>query len=137
MLFGKGRNLMSRLKISIMLAIVMLTLMMAWPSRVHAQIGTVIPTPSPVATPSPTPQPYTVNRTFHCNCYTPGQPVIWAGNVQATSYFQARQMAESSCSGYLGEKPISPLIPTPVQTTGIAQTFIPLAINVCGQCACN
>jgi hypothetical protein len=128
---------MSRLKISVMLATAAMALVMAWPGRARAQIGTIIPTPSPAATPSPTPQPATVSRLFHCNCTSAGQPVLWAGNVQATNYFEARQMAMSQCAGYLGAKPISPLIPTPAASAAIGPTTIPLAINVCGLCACN
>jgi hypothetical protein len=79
-----------------------------------------------------------VARSFHCNCTSAGQPVIWAGNVLATTYFQARQLAVSQCSAYLGAKPISPLIPTPAAVAAAAApTFAPIVVNACGQCACN
>jgi hypothetical protein len=120
-----------------MLLIVMLMVAMVMMGRGRAQVGTVIPTPSPIPTISPTPRPGTVTRSFHCNCTSAGQPVLWAGNVLATTYFQARQLASAQCSGYLGSKPISPLIPTPAVVLGAAPTFAPLVVSACGQCACN
>lgn len=128
---------MSRLRISIALVIVMLMLAMVLQGRSRAQLATVIPTPSPIPTPIATPRPGTVTRSFHCNCTSAGQPVLWAGNVQALTYFQARQLAAAQCSAYLGAKPISPLIPTPAVATGAAPTFAPIVVNACGQCACN
>ena len=53
----------------------------------------------------PTPRALNVTRLFHCNCTSPGNPVLWAGNVQASSYFQARQMGTSQCLAYIGGKP--------------------------------
>lgn len=128
---------MSRLRISVALVIVVLMVAMVLRGRSRAQVGTVIPTPSPIPTPIATPRPGTVARTFHCNCTSAGQPVLWAGNVQALTYFQARQLAVTQCSAYLGSKPLSPLIPTPEVALGVAPTFAPLAVNACGQCACN
>ena len=129
---------MSRLRISIALLIIMLMVGMVLRGRGRAQVGTIIPTASPIPTPIATPRPGTVARTFHCNCTSAGQPVIWAGNVQSTTYFQARQLAISQCSAYLGSKPISPLIPTPAVALGSSpSTLAPLIVNACGQCACN
>jgi len=128
---------MSRSRILVVLLVITLLVLMVIRGRSRAQVGTVIPTPSPIPSATATPPPATVSRSFHCNCTSAGQPVIWAGNVTATSYFLARQAAVSACSAYLGSKPLSPLIPTPAAATGAAPTFAPLAINACGQCACN
>jgi hypothetical protein len=130
---------MNRLRIWIALTIVLILMAMVLRGRGRAQVGTVIPTSSPIPTAIPTPAPGTVTRTFHCNCTSAGQPVVWAGNVQALSYFQARQLATSQCSAYLGAKPISPLIPTPAAASqgSTGPTFVPLAINACALCACN
>ncbi len=125
------------LRIPIALVLVMLTLVLVLPRGGRAQVGTVVPTPSPIPTPVATPRPGTVARSFHCNCTSAGQPVLWGGNVQATSYFQARQLASSHCLAYIGGKPISPLIPTPAAAAGGAPTFVPLGVNPCSQCACS
>jgi hypothetical protein len=125
------------LRIPIALILIMFALVLVSPRRGGAQVGTVIPTPSPIPTPIATPRPGTVARSFHCNCTSAGQPVLWAGNVQATSYFQARQLATSQCLAYIGAKPVSPLIPTPAVAFGAQPTFAPLAVNPCGLCACN
>jgi len=127
---------MRTLRIPIALMAVMLTLVLLLPRRGRAQVGTIIPTPSPIPTPVATPLPGTVSRAFYCNCTSAGQPVLWAGNVQATNYFQARQMATSQCLAYIGAKPVSPLIPTPV-TALQTPSFAPLTVNPCSLCACN
>jgi len=127
---------MRSLRIAIALTIIALFLALL-PAPARAQIGTVIPTPAPTASPMPTVRPPTVSRSFHCNCTSAGQPVIWAGYVQASSYFQARQAAVSQCSAYLGSKPFSPLIPTPAAVAQAGPTFAPLVVSACGQCACN
>jgi hypothetical protein len=116
--------------------ILILTVLMS-PGRGRAQVGTVIPTPSPQPTAKATPRPVNVTRLFHCNCTSPGNPVLWAGNVQASSYFQARQLGTNQCLGYLGFKPTSPLIPTPAVSLGARPTFAPLGVNPCSSCACN
>jgi hypothetical protein len=126
---------MSSPRIPIALAIMMLVLLL--PGRARAQVGTVVATPSPRPSPLPTPRPATISRSFHCNCTSAGRPVLWAGNVMATNYFQARQLASSLCLAYIGEKPVSPLIPTPAVSFGGPPTFAPLGVNPCGQCACN
>ncbi len=128
---------LSRFRLPIALTMIVLLAALALLGRVRAQVGTVIPTPSPMPSPAPTPRPATITRTFHCNCSSPGQPVIWAGNVQATSYFQARQEAVLQCSGYLGSKPVSPLIPTPAFNFGAPPTLAPMPVNACAQCACS
>ncbi|HXR36588.1 MAG TPA: hypothetical protein VN754_11590 [Candidatus Binataceae bacterium] len=126
---------MRRLRIFIPVAVTLLMFLL--PGRGHAQVGTVIPTPSPQPTALPTPRPATVTRSFHCNCTSPGNPVLWAGNVRALSYFQARQMGTSQCLAYLGFKPTSPLIPTPVVALPAIPPFAPLGVNPCSSCACN
>lgn len=126
---------MRRLRIFIPVAVTLAVLLL--PGRGRAQIGTIIPTPSPQPTAKPTPRPATVTRLFHCNCTSPGNPVLWAGNVQASSYFQARQMGTGQCLAYLGFKPTSPLLPTPVAALPARPTFAPLGVNPCSNCACN
>jgi hypothetical protein len=128
---------MRMLGTAMVLIAIMFALVLMSPRRGTAQVGTVIPTPSPIPTPIATPRPGTLSRNFYCNCSSAGQPVLWAGNVQATSYFQARQLATNQCLAYLGAKPVSPLIPTPALAFGAQPTFAPLAVNVCGSCACN
>jgi hypothetical protein len=127
---------MDSLRIPIALVVATLLLALVF-GRGRAQIGTIIPTPAPTASLMPTPRPATISRSFHCNCTFAGHPVIWAGNVEASSYFQARQIASVQCSAYLGSKPFSPLIPTPAVGVGAAPTFAPLVLSTCGQCACN
>ena len=127
---------MSRLKISIPVMVTMMVLLLI-PGRGRAQLATTIPTPSPVATAKPTPQPATLTRLFHCNCTSAGHPVVWAGNVQASSYFQARQLGTGQCLAYLGAKPVSPVIPTPATGFGAAPSFAGLPFNPCSTCACN
>jgi hypothetical protein len=125
-------------RLRIFIPVVVTLLMLLLPGRVRAQIGTVIPTPVPPPTALPTPKPVTVTRSFHCNCTSPGNPVLWAGNVLASSYFQARQLGTSQCLAFLGFKPTSPLIPTPAAGFGgAAPTFAPLGVNPCSSCACN
>jgi hypothetical protein len=125
-----------RFRVLILLAIVLMIMVLN--ERGHSQVGTIVPTPSPLPSPSPTPINLSTTRTFMCNCTSAGQPVLWAGTVQASGYFQARQMATSQCLAYLGEKPTSPLMPTP-EAANVASTptLIPLVTNVCGLCSCN
>lgn len=121
----------------ILIPVVAAMVVLFWPGRGRAQLATTVTTPSPVPTPMPTPRPITITRLFHCNCTSPGNPVLWAGNVEATSYFQARQLGTSQCLAYLGAKPLSPSIATPVIA---AETPIPafsLTVNPCMNCACN
>ena len=129
---------MTRLRIAIGLltmAVMLLTLLRGDGS---SQVGTIVPTPSPMPSPTPTPRPETVTRSFHCNCTSAGQPVLWSGFVQATNYSQARQKASSQCLAYIGERPVSPLIPTPgIAGLGAPPSFTGLAVNPCGQCACS
>jgi hypothetical protein len=135
----KGRHAMSRSIKALGLVILVLMLLMLLPANGRAQQGTIVPTPSPLPSATPTPRPESISRSFHCNCTSAGQPVLWAGFVQAMSYFQARQLATTQCLAYIGEKPASPLIPTPAPAVGFGAppTFAPLAINPCSQCACN
>jgi hypothetical protein len=126
---------MIRLRILVPVVIAVAMLLLA--QRGVAQIGTVIPTASPQPTPKATPRPVNLTRSFHCNCTSPGNPVLWAGNVQASGYFQARQLGTSQCLAYLGFKPTSPLIPTPAVSLGALPTFAPLGVNPCSNCACN
>jgi hypothetical protein len=128
---------MTRLRIAVGLTAMMVALLTLMGGDSRAQIGTIVATPSPVPSPVPTPRPENVTRSFHCNCTTAGRPVLWSGFVQATNYFQARQLAANQCLAYIGEKPASPLIPTPALSFGAAPTFAPLGINLCGQCACS
>jgi hypothetical protein len=128
---------MSRSKNAIALVVFVLMLLMLLPGNGRAQQGTIVPTPSPLPSATPTPRPGTISRSFHCNCTTAGQPVLWAGFVQALNYFQARQMATSQCLAYIGEKPVSPLIPTPAAAAQSTPIFPSLTVNPCNQCACN
>jgi hypothetical protein len=45
-------------------------------------------------------------------------------------------MGTSQCLAYLGLKPASPLIPTPVLSLG-TPSFGALTVNPCSNCACN
>ncbi len=129
---------MTRSPNAIVLGVLVWILLILLPGNGRAQQGTIVPTPSPLPSATPTPRPETISRSFHCNCTTAGQPVLWAGFVQATSYFQARQMATTQCLAYLGEKPVSPLIPTPAAAlAGSTPVFPTLTVNPCSQCACN
>jgi len=123
--------------IPVVVAIVVAMVVLFCPRHGRAQLATTVTTPSPLPTPAPTPRPFNVTRLFHCNCTSPGNPVLWAGNVEASSYFQARQMGTSQCLAYIGAKPVSPLIPTPVAASGAPPTFAPLTANPCMNCACN
>lgn len=102
-----------------------------------------VPTPMPTLAPTPTitPTPAITTQLFSCSCSTPGQPVVWAGRVQAPSFFFARQLAERQCLGYLGAQAPSPIIPTPSAAGelggggggGSSQAMA----NPCSDCACN
>jgi hypothetical protein len=129
---------MTRLTIALALVATVFMLLTLLCGNSRAQQGTIVATPSPMPSPMPTPRPESVSRSFHCNCTSAGQPVLWAGFVQATNYFQARQMATTQCLAYIGERPVSPLIPTPAPVGfGAPPTFMPLGVNPCSQCACN
>ncbi len=112
------------------------TILAAWAVPQGAWAQAAIPTsvPTPVAT--PTPQPMVVTRTFHCSCSTGGQPVVWAGNVSASSYFQARQQAVGQCMAAIGAQPESPLI-SPQSSGLVMPTPQPPMFNPCSNCACN
>jgi hypothetical protein len=129
----RGRDEMRSLKILIPAIVAIIVLFS--PVRGHAQLATTIPTPSPQPSASPTPRPGTIARLFHCNCTSPGNPVLWAGNVSATSFFQARQEGVTACLAYIAGKPVSPLIPTPVAAS--TPTFATPSVNPCMNCACN
>jgi hypothetical protein len=135
----EGRNGMLRLRILIPVIFVLVALLVLLaPRRGPAQLATNIPTPSPIPSPSPTPHLINALRSFHCNCTSAGNPVLWAGNVQATGYFQARQLASGQCLGYIGAKPVSPMVPTPNAAAALAvPTLLPLGVNPCANCACN
>jgi hypothetical protein len=63
------------------------------------------------ATPTPTPSAHV----FNCSCYGPGTGTHWMGQLQASSFFSARQAATSACLTYnLDKAPESPFIPTGV-----------------------
>ncbi|MGH8014310.1 MAG: hypothetical protein ACREQ4_17610 [Candidatus Binataceae bacterium] len=65
----------------------------------------VAPTP---AAPTPTPAVHV----FNCSCYGPGTGTHWMGQLQASSFFSARQTATSDCLTYnLDKAPESPFIP--------------------------
>jgi hypothetical protein len=147
---------------SSLLWVVMVGAVVLCPRLVWAQatiIPTPMPTPVPISAPTPTPATISAIRLFHCNCYNYGQPVVWAGNVQASGYFQARQVAGGQCLAYLGLTPVSPYIPAPAngplaanaqvtpnpfltypldsaQNAGSYRPPIP-ANNPCYSCACN
>jgi hypothetical protein len=51
-------------------------------------------------------------RAFRCTCSTAGTWTEWAGVVSSSSYFLARQTAQSQCASYiLNENPPSAYIP--------------------------
>jgi hypothetical protein len=103
--------------LKILIPVVVAIVVLFWPGHGRAQLATIIPTPLPTPAPAPTIAPINITRTFHCNCTSPGNPVLWAGNVQATGFFQARQMGTSQCLAYIGAKPGSPLYELRVQLT--------------------
>ena len=73
--------------------------------------GTV---PLGAASVAPTP------RAFRCTCSTAGTWTEWAGVVSSSSYFLARQTAQSQCASYiLNENPPSAYIPP--ETTNLNQ----------------
>jgi hypothetical protein len=123
-------------------------------------IPTPAPTPLPVSVPTATPANYSAVRAFRCNCSSYGEPVIWAGNVEAIGYFQARQAAGGQCLAYLGLTPNSPYIASPAagplggsNATATPNPFLTYPLdaaqnsgsyrppvpgnNPCSNCACN
>ncbi|HLH77504.1 MAG TPA: hypothetical protein VKV28_11915 [Candidatus Binataceae bacterium] len=140
------------------LALIILLLAVLAPGTLWAQ-ATIIPTPAPTPAPAPTATPAQLGaRSFYCNCAAFGQPVSWAGQVQALNYFLARQTAGGECLAYLGLAPQSPYIAPPVSGFGgaaapqgtpnpyvldpLAAAQIPQrpplpANNPCASCACN
>ncbi|MBF6570459.1 MAG: hypothetical protein IVW54_16455 [Candidatus Binataceae bacterium] len=61
----------------------------------------------------PTPGPS--NRIFNCSCFGPASPTRWMGQVQASSYFTARENAVNSCIAYnFNRRPSSAFVPPPV-----------------------
>ena len=59
-------------------------------------------------------------RAFRCTCSTAGTWTEWAGVVSSSSYFLARQTAQSQCASYiLNENPPSAYIPP--ETTNLNQ----------------
>jgi len=121
--------------------IAMAALGLAWaamPSRLNAQaVAPVVPTPVPATTPAPTPIAAHTAQIFSCSCSSPGQPVAWMGRLSASSYVMARQAAQGACLGYLGSKPISPLIQPPSSSLLSAPTQALTAPKQCTACACN
>jgi hypothetical protein len=112
------------------------------------------------ATPVPTP------RVFSCSCFGSGSRTRWMGQVQASSYFTARQSAVNSCLAYnFNRRPSSSFVPpqefhffptpTPPTTGGATQPNLPTLqapglsgfalltsprarlLPLCSQCACN
>ena len=79
---------------------------LAAPVTVEVAPSLVLP-PSP---PTPTPTPSV--QTFNCSCYGPGSPTAWMGQVQSTSYFNARQTAQGACVAYNVRSPSQPAIPS-------------------------
>ncbi|MGH7986194.1 MAG: hypothetical protein ACREQX_07915 [Candidatus Binataceae bacterium] len=69
--------------------------------------------PSLVLAPTPaTPTPTPAVHVFNCSCYGPGTGTHWMGQLQASSFFGARQAATSECLTYnLGKAPESPFLP--------------------------
>lgn len=128
---GRSNNMLT--KKTLILFLVAILAAAATPDRARAQPATPVPTLTPV--PTPTPHPMATARVFHCSCSGPGRPVVWAGTVQAQSYFQARQQASGQCLGALSGVPVSPQIAMPngfVQPTPVPPVFSP-----CSNCACN
>jgi hypothetical protein len=112
----------------------------------------------------PTPTPSA--RIYNCSCFNTGTRVRWIGQVQASSFYQARQSAVNSCAAYnFNRRPSSAFIPppqfgffpTPVPPVSPSQTEPSLpnlqapgvsgfallnspqasVLNQCGLCACN
>jgi hypothetical protein len=64
-----------------------------------------------IAQPTPTPS----SRIYNCSCYNVGTRVRWIGQVQASSFYAARQNAVNSCVAYnFNRRPSSAFIPPPV-----------------------
>ena len=126
---ARSKPMLSK-KIQILLLAAILAAAAA-PDRARAQPATPVATPTTV--PTFTPLPMATARAFHCSCSGPGQPVAWAGMVQAQSYFQARQQASGQCLGALSALPVPPSIPTGLVTP----TPVPPVFSPCANCACN
>ena len=124
----------------VMIAVAALALaLMAMPAAdLSAQVAApIVPTPAPAPTPAPTPFALPTSETFSCSCSSPGQPVIWMGQVSASSYVLAEQAAKGACLGYLGSKPISPFIQPPSSSIFGAPAQALSAPKQCTSCACN
>jgi len=112
------------------------------------------------ATAVPTP------RVFYCSCFGAASPTRWMGQVQAATYFAARQTAVNSCLAYnFNRQPTSAFVPpsgfnffptpTPPSTGGLTQPGLPSlqapgisgfallkspeasVLRLCSQCTCN
>jgi hypothetical protein len=112
------------------------------------------------ATPAPTP------REFYCSCFGAASPTRWMGQVQAPTYFAARQTAVNSCLAYnFNRRPSSAYVPpsvfhffptpAPPTTGGQTQPGLPslqaqgisgfallsssraVIFRLCSQCTCN
>ena len=70
------------------------------PSQLPAPVSTLVAPPlAPVPAP-PTPAPPVTARVFNCSCFGPGSSTHWMGQVQAPSYFGARQSALGACLSF-------------------------------------
>jgi hypothetical protein len=111
---------------------------LAIPAIAFAQAAVPSPAPTPSITPTPQATPTPVLHAFRCSCSTPGQPVVWAGQVSALNFFSARQAAVGHCLSAIGAKPVSPLIPpASLPFTAALPTPLPPMFNPCSSCACN
>ena len=113
-----------------------------------------------LATAAPTP------RVFYCSCFGAASPTRWMGQVQAPSYFAARQAAVNSCLAYnFNRRPSSAYVPpsvfhffptpAPPSTGGQTQPGLPnlqapglsgfallsspraAVLRLCSQCSCD
>ncbi len=105
-------------------------------------------------------------RVFYCSCFGAASPTRWMGEVQAPTYFAARQSAVNSCLAYnFNRRPSSAFVPptqfhffptpAPPSTGGQAQPGLPnlqapgvsgfallsspraAVLRLCSQCTCN
>ena len=75
---------------------------------------------APGTTPAAVASAAATSRAFRCTCSAPGVWTEWAGVVSSSSYFLARQTAQSQCASYiLNENPPSAYIPP--ETTNLNQ----------------
>lgn len=126
-----AQQMLTNKTLAFTLAVILAALSVA--GTAHAQFPSPLPTPTVV--PTLTPHPLPTPRSFHCNCFRSGQPVAWAGQVQASSFFQARQAAAGACMAALGARPGAPPLLRPAPFA--VPTLEPPLFNPCSNCACN